>query len=498
MFQILLIFIGVIGGILAFLSKAQNLLLFFGGLGLVFLSVVAYCLRKHARILLFPFIILLWGLLYFLNTLDFRPNILIVDFLDSGSHATSVIVGENEYPLGGLLPPITGDPSERIGIKFQKPPILQQEDFILSNLKSFDDRTDLFWFWSGESQWQPISEAEYLHIYDPLLNIYYPDAQTALLLVDRLEFRLLDISNRPIPAITTLGINDLFYATIPGNLIYNSPIQKLSINDNSNEAQPHFVVRVNEELLNWESSSEGWQYFSFNEDVYKIDTLQIIDRSQPHPITLFDLEPTFSFIYVIEEEPAPIMIEKISIQKIFGRLNLTVPIYEWDTGAIMADFDVTNGDLTLINDSVHLTPGGFQTTITLNRPLAPIISQAVERLSLPILWGNIIITTSMILGLVIMTGILNRFSSTISLFSRIITKSVKDSSMWVKDLITKMPLEIRIRNLTPFKIFFFIFLILCWVIFFSITLNPFLLVVLLVLSGFLAYYVIMDLEFTRK
>lgn len=488
MFHILLLISAIIGAILAVLSQAQNLLLLFGGLGLVIASFLVFLINKYARILFFPFIILLGVVLFMFNALDFRPNNVSIDFINQGIYSPSYFVGDREYPLGVPIPPLNDELLENFRIQFQQPPLLSPDDFILSDYQAADNLMDAIWYWDGEPRWLQISNADYLHIYDPLINVYYPDEVTALLLVDRLEFSLIDFSSEPAPIITRLNINELYYQTQPTDLHFNSPVKQVIIKSAVNLSQPNYKVWVNGNLLTWESSNEGWHVFTVDDPIYEVEKLEIIEKAQPVPNTIRVLQPTFSAIYVLEEAPRPIVIENIALKKYFARVNLTLPVFDWNAQAIQTDFTAVNSTLTQENGFAHLKSGGIQFALNLNQPSEPIIGQELASLAPIRMWGNVIITISMLLAFILLALFLNRYLDSIK-------EWIKNWFEWIKKVFANRPVTLNFHKLTPFKLFFFSFQILSWVLFLTIPINPYLLLTLLILSGCSAYYVIKDLEF---
>jgi len=484
MFQILLIISAVIGAILVVLSRAQNLLLFFGGIGTLFASLIVFLIKRHARTVFIPFILLLWASLFILNSWDFRANVLNMDYTNPEPYAVRVYVGESPSLPGALLPGFSTD-LDTIRIEFRKSPSFNPIDFILADYQSENNQMNALWSWTDEQRWIKMSTADYLHIYDPLINVYYPDEVTALLLVDRLEFSLIDFPPGSDPKTTKLSTNDLYYSLPAKNLSFNSPLHQLIIKRGDNTSTPRYEVWANDVKLQGQSSSEGWYFFTFNDSVYRIDKLEVIEKAQPAPTSIDALEPTFSEIYLIEEEPAPIIFRNITLEKLFARLNFSIPIYGWDSKAIQAEFTPMGGTLMLENGVVQVIPKSIQTFLILNRSIGPLIEQGIAMLAPYVLWANIITTVLSLLLLIIFSLFLNHNDENIKL---VIGKCIN----WIKKVVARRPARLKLQKLTPFTLFFYFFLISVWVLLLSSPINTYVSLTIFILSICSAYYVIKE------
>jgi preprotein translocase subunit SecG len=487
MFKIILLITAMIGGALAILSSAQNLFLLFFGLGTLAVSILALWFKKSAKILVFPFIILLGAVLFFLNTFELYPNQLKIDIADPAGFSTSFAVNGRVYPVGSVFPGLAFESVEDFEFRFEKAPILLPDHFILSRTHRDGIDATADWHWSGTPRWIPIAEEEYLHIYDPLLNIYYPDAVTALLLADRLEFSLLNFSVPGRPGSIKLTINDLFYLSEPANIHFGSPLTHLIIQTDASRPQTIFEVRVNEEPLKFERLDGNKHIFSFVDQGTTIDTLQIFEKSQPYTQTLQSLKPSFTAIFVVESDPQPIVIENIALSTYIGRLNRSLPFYSWGAEAISTDFSPAGAGMTIEQSLLKLTSTDTRLTLHLNQSPQRINALGMANLPPLLQTANILITIALLLAFTLVVLVINRYGQSIQM-------GLKRSGQFTKQLFRRRPVKISLPKLTPFRLAFLFFLIISWIVFIGSGVNLFLLLIALLLNLIMLYFVITDRE----
>lgn len=487
MFTIILLITALIGGALAIVSRAQNLSLFFLGLGAVGLSVLTLLLKKFANKLSFLFLLLLGGVLFYLNAYNLHPNRLEMHILESAGYTASYAINGQAYPVGSAFPGLAFEHAEDFEIRFVKAPTLLPDHFILANVHGEGNTTTADWRWSGAPKWTPIAQEEYLHIYDPLLNLYYPDEVSALLLVDRLEFSLLNFSMPHRPGSIKLTINDLFYLSEPTNIQYESPLTHLIIQTKASRPQVRFEVWVNETPLNYEYSDGNSHSFSFADSVMSIDTLQIIEKPRPGVQTVQSLSPSFTAIFAVESETQPIVIEDIALSTYISSFNRSLLFYTWGAEAISIDFSPVGAGMTVDQSRLELTPTDTHLTLHLNKPPERINALGMANQAPLLQTANILLTIALLLAFTLVVLVINRYGQSIQM-------GLKKAVQFTKQVFSHRPVKISLPKLAPFRLILLFFLIISWIVFIRSGVNLFLLLIAFLLSLIMLYFVITDRE----
>lgn len=430
--NIVLLIISIIGVSLTLLFREQNLFLFFFGLCMLLMILLTFLIKKFASKLYLPFIVISGAGLFLFSRLDFHPNMVSIVFVEPNGYSAFFLAGEQEFPPNTILPDLPLKKESPIQITFQKQPSLSGADFILLDMQNSELTMDLIWSWATKAN----------HFNE-----------------------LVDIN-------------------------FASPMKELIIKSEDNSLNLIKKVLVNGKALNWTESKNGLHYFSFVSEEKTIDNIQITETTYIKPHSIKELEASFTTIYVIESEPAPIILNNISLTKNFSRLNQIIPFYKWDATSILTDFNAGNGYLELKGEGILLTPETDRLNLTLLQSPSVILESGLLKLRPYIMAVYGLVSLLSLTTFSITALFLNQYFETIK-------QKCKRVWSWGQSFIVSQPTTYRIHRITPFKILFSIFLLLSWFLFIKFSVSFHFMVIAFMLSIILVYYIASDIEFKK-
>ena len=477
------------------LSKFQNLLLLFLGLGIFIASLLSLLIKRFARYVFIPFIILLGIFLFILNSINFMPNSYAIDYYSSMDFDDHLLINYGSPESQDLIvnplramPDLEFDKANLISFVLNKQPNLTSDDLILTDYTVTNQNNIISWYWSGDSKWIRIIDSQYLHIFDPQENIYYPNAINAFNLDNDLNFIVIDSTPDNNLSFTKIPLYDVYYQTQPSYINFDSPIKSILLQEQSVEEVGHYNVFINGKLLEQENSDNGIYKYSFDSPVKTINEIMIVEsRSQTSHLDIEAIEPPEFSLFVLESDPKPIIIENISLFKYLGKLNYFLPIFEWNSNMILDNFSINNGAIYIEDDLLHILPIGLSSTLTFNQSPINIINLGMEQLQSYILISNSLITVSLLFMYTSITIFLNKCNKPLLM-------TYKKVFGWFKHNFIPFFHNLRVKTVRPFRLFLSIFLVLCWIlILFPVKVSwirSILIVIVLILSAFLIYFMI--------
>jgi len=488
-----------LGLLIMLLSKFQNLLFLFLGLGIFIASLLSLLIKRFARYVFIPFIILLGIFLLILNSINFMPNSYAIDYYSSMDFDDHLLINYGSPDCRDLIvdplramPDLEFDKANLISFVLNKQPILTSDDLILTDYTLTNQNNIISWYWSGDSKWKQINESQYLHIFDPQKNIFYPNAINAFNLDNALNFIVIDSTPENDLSFNEISLNDVYYQTQPSYFNFNSPVKSILLQEESLDEFGHYNVLINGKLLEQEKSDNGIYKYSFDSPVKTIKEIIIVESlSQTSHLDIEAIEPPDLSLFVLESNPQPIIIEKISLFKYLGRLNYFLPFFEWDINMILENFSVKNGSIYIKDDLLYILPDGITSSLDINHSPLNIIQLGLGHIKSYILISNILITVLFLILYTSFTIFLNKYYKTFQMTYHKIFD-------WFKKKFIPFFHNLNWGPVTPFQIFFSAFLVLCWIL----ILVPFeirwvrsiLIGITLIICSLLVYYMIKDNE----
>jgi len=494
MFKVINVFSAVIGLIIALLSKAQNPFLLCFGCGIFVASIFTFIIKKHAKYLLIPFIIILGGGLFFFNKIDFKANSFKVDFFDASDYQTYLQINyfnqdtnNIKVAQGEAVPDLGLNRAEQINFIFEKDPLLIGEEMILTDYQATEQTVEATWYWSGDSNFKRIIDSQYLHIYDPVKNIYYPSTEHAFDLSEMINFYVIDTLSNDELLFNQISVDDLYYQTRPGYYNFNSPLESILIHDLEANDATNYDVYINGKLLKQEDSENGWYCYVFSDQVDVIENVMVVEtRPSETNFSINLLQPINIEIFTIESEPDPIIIEKLSLYKYLGSINKFFPFYDWKANTLQTEYSANEGELHIENNLLYLVPTGITPSLKLMTPPATIEALGLANYKSTILFVNIFSTVLLLVFFIGSSVFLDKYR-------KILQKNLNKVENWVKNKLIPTLQKQEWRTVKPFTITVILFFLISWtLIIFPLNNNGLrivLIVVNLLLSPLLCFYI---------
>ncbi len=374
---------------LAVFAVTENLFVLFLGLWIICAYLFILYLKKYSFYLLFAHLLLLAILLFIINSIDFDPNYLDVDYFNDKDYTATL--EQNSAAAS--------EESEELTIVFEKNPFMEGKDLVLADYRKENDSVEASWRRAEDAPREINGNLKYVVLKSP--NRFDPD---------------------------------------------------------------HYEVNINDEVLTFNKTENDRHYFTTTKNINRIMEIRIKESRKEPPLSLDALEPPISMLYLLEDTPAPMVIEAIAFQIYFGRMDKQLPFHSWDASALKDDFHLTGGEYFIKNDLLHILPADVISALHYTGSRENIYAAGLGFYQAQVLAANIAITALMLLLFIGSSILLNsKGNALINFFKKLRTFiNQKKSQVLAKE---------EFRHITPFKVFFFFFalyFLLSIFIFFSI------------------------------
>lgn len=335
-YRVIVIIISFIGLLMILLSGTRNLYFLFSGISLVVLSLFAlkFTNKSNPRIY-FIFIFLINTVLLIFNVIDFRANYVHIEFFDWANYSPKIfsqtpyfysfsgLISGNylispEYALHSEIPNNT-DSKEKI--IFEKRPNLIESDFSLIEIFSENEKIEASWYWSG---------------------------------------------------LNTEGKND--------SINLNSQLEYIILEKKAHADNISYDVFINDINLTGIKSADGLLYYSTADEVLEIKNIKIVEKERNLPFNIRNMKPLINSLFIIQEEPNLIKINRMHFFKYLPSVNLLLPIFEYVPKENNFEFYINEGDLFIDNlEGVHddellqIIPMGLEVSLQPKKPISEIV-----------------------------------------------------------------------------------------------------------------------------